>query len=714
MYNLNPQKPIGHKPGQDFVNTDDPYGLKLGIITRVDEVNMKADVKILTGGGDRFEVDITQAMAGPRSFWGGVPEENSLVLLGYRRRHKNLQEAIILGYFSVANRSGLRFDPVSPDDPSVMDEEAADLFGRAVRRKRLKLRPGDVGGMSSDGAEFVLSKDVRMVNRAGDLFELRDAERTLVMQSIHRVDSVAGVYKLSGPTRRGAFWLPEDIFQEGKIPPEFSGLDELQNAGPGVEPGGPYKFVNQDGIPLDVINDANEFPPVTYANGRRYFYAGTMPAANVEDVTVGAEAFTEDRLEMSHTTDMSQEVRDEIDGFQMDRRQVYIERVLGTVVGNDPFTTMGQRQYGRVLKPKIFEDFFQTSKAKFTLEEVDRNPLQRDTDVLTSAGAALFKLVRPNPPDGEFAVSVNKQGKLFMHIPASTTDKYSSGENGVSAEINADGAIKARFGASQPSRVSMHLTLDGGIVAEIGSMASGASVDIRYRGAFQMRYEGTDSDGIAFNESVVGHRQAAVTGNSLEQVNGSKTTSVSGGYIMEADNVNVNSFGGYTGNYGSYNVLVAGKTQYNHALAVLENIVMGGKISTILAGGLVQNVMSGAMTYNVMGGATTFNNAAGAYAVSVGAGAISITTGSGAIAITTGAGAMSLAASGAVSITAGLAMNLSAATLISLASPQVLVGGPSAALGVCRGATMMPPGSPSLDYITGLPLMGSAAFRSLL
>jgi hypothetical protein len=93
-----PNRPLGTIPNKSFVDGDDPYGIKIGVITRVDEINMKADIRVLTGGGNRIEVDLTQGIAGPRSFWGGVPELNSLVLLGYRRRHKNLREACILGY----------------------------------------------------------------------------------------------------------------------------------------------------------------------------------------------------------------------------------------------------------------------------------------------------------------------------------------------------------------------------------------------------------------------------------------------------------------------------------------------------------------------------------------------------------------------------------------------------------------------------------------
>jgi hypothetical protein len=100
--------------------------------------------------------------------------------------------------------------------------------------------------------------------------------------------------------------------------------------------------------------------------------------------------------------------------------------------------------------------------------------------------------------------------------------------------------------------------------------------------------------------------------------------------------------------------------------------------------------------------------------VTVGAGAMSFTTGAGAVTLSTGAGAMSLTAgAGAMSLTSGLAMNLTAGLAISLLAPQILFGGPAAVLGVVRGLPAMPPGAPSLDYITGLPLMGSALVRSI-
>ncbi len=98
----------------------------------MDEVNLKADLKVITGGGERFEIDLTQGLAGPRSFWGGVPEVNSIVIVGYRRIHKQIHDAVILGYIPTGNHSGLRFDPFSPDNPAEVSPEDAELYAESI------------------------------------------------------------------------------------------------------------------------------------------------------------------------------------------------------------------------------------------------------------------------------------------------------------------------------------------------------------------------------------------------------------------------------------------------------------------------------------------------------------------------------------------------------------------------------------------------------
>lgn len=720
-----PKHPSGTVPGKDFVNISDPSGLKVGIITRVDEVNMKADIRVITGGGDRFEIDLTQGMAGPRSFWGGIPEENSVVIVGYRRVHKQLNDAVILGYIPHGNRAGLRFDPFSVGDPTDISADEAELyastFGAIQRFKRLNLRPGDVGGMSSSGSEFVLSKDARMVNRAGDTLELRDADRTFVSQAIHRVESDGGIRRISGPLRRGEFFLPPDILQaDGKTlkdpTADYFGRDELQNAGPGVGAGTDAKFANTDGVLLDIFNDTNEFPPVTYSNGRRVHFPATTPGVNFEDPTSGADAFVEDRLEMSHTSDLSQEVIEEIDGFTADRRPPYIERVMGTLVGNDLTSTRGQRQYGKLLKPRIFPDFLTTALGKFSLEEVNRQPTEPDLESVTQNGAFYFK-IRPPRSVGEnaFVAAVSKQGKLFLNVPASTVEDYPSGSKKISAELSLEGALKMFIGASNPDRISAHITLEGGLHLDVGRDSQGNAITTKYHSGTKTIYEGNpNADDLASSIEVRGVKKSDISGAEQKIIEGSKQTIVSGMYQMQADRLSQNATSGFSGNYGELNQMVSGKSQYRYALQVLEDIALGGKISTILAGGLTQTVVAGAITYTAVAGATSFNNPAGAWSVTVGAGAISLTTGAGAVSMTTGAGAMSFTAgAGAIAITAGLALNIVAGLAASILAPQILLGGPPAVLGVVRGVPALPPGTPTLDYITGLPLLGSALVRSL-
>jgi hypothetical protein len=797
MLHDQPKRPVGHTPGKPFTDTGDPWGMKLGLITRVDEVNMKADVKVLTGGGnDRYEIDLTQGMYGPRSFWGGIPEINSIVILGYRRRHKNLYEAMILGYIPTGQRLGYRFDPFSPVDPStVTADEAADVstfFGPTYRVKRLKLRPGDVGGMSAAGAELTLTKDVRLYNRAGDFFELRDTDRTLVASSIHRVENESGITRISGPIRRGAYYTYPDILQPtatttgtsttatsttqtliqsataqafapgattvgsatpsvasvtastaattaqiqagqaaaaasasgtntatttATIPsttnlPPYYGAYVYQAAGPGF-PGGSNKFADANGNLLDVFNNITEFPSTTYSNGRQVYLSNTYPGVNLEDPTngAGAEAFTEYRLEVDHTSDLTQQVREEIDGFAIAPRAPYIEHVLGTTVGNDTTASDGQRLYNRVTKPKIFDEFTSGySAGVFTMEEVPRSPTD-DLEVYTTAGAYLLAIHPPHvvSPEDYFACAVSKQGKVFLNVPGSTVERYSDGTKNVSVEANLKGALKAFIGAAAPSNTSINLTCEGGITANIGSNSDGRAIDITYHSSVQAQYQGTpDTDDVALTENVSGAKQTFCSGISTENVAGQKTSTVNGGYQIFTDRLSIAANSGYSINASDYSGTIGGKTQFNYALAVVENIVVGGKISTVLAGGLITTVAAGAIVTTAAAGAMT-DTVGGAYALTSG-GAAAINAG-GAITQTAG-GAVSVNAGAAASITAGMAATVTAGVAVSLVAPQVLLGGPAATWGIARGTPMLPPGAVSLDWITGLPLQGCSVSRS--
>lgn len=719
---------MGKTLGHQFA-TDD-YSIKIGIITRVDEVNFKADVKVLSGSStERQEIPLTQAQFGPRSFWGGIPEVNSLVVLGYRRVQSKIHEVNILGYLPTAIRTSNRFDPVAPEDSGAVDpsslKEFRSLFGTTTRFKRLNMKPGDVGGMSSDGSEFVLSKDLRMMNRAGDLFELRDSDRTAVQSSIHSVETQAGIRRIAGPIRRSAFFLPGDIFEEGNIlksedtEPPYYGRDALEQAGPGPSAGVEPRYSNSStGQVLDIFNDFSSYPAVVYSSGKRVHYPPTIRGVSVDDLDEAADAFTEDRMEMSHTSDLTQEVLEEVDGFSIDRRLPYIERVYGTLVGNTLNSTDGQRQYAQVLKPKIFEDFFSKRPGKFSLNSVDRKVTSPDIEVNTSAGAYMLRIRPPygiSGQDGAYVHAVSKQGKAYLQIPGSKVEDTTTGPTNVSAEVNLLGALKAYFGASNPDRISAYLTFEGGVHLDIGRDSQGNAVTVQYHSGVKTIADGNpNQDDVAVDQEIRGTKQLNLTGRELKSIDGTRTATISGRDRVDADRINHNAFSGYSINAGSMSQMISGKTQINYAQQYQEKVALGGKTSTILAGGDTQTIIAGSKSTTVAAGSTTFTNPAGSFTATVGTGSYSVSVGTGSITMSTGAGAVSVTAgAGALSLTSGLSMNLTATVAINMMAPQYLVGGPAAVLGVCRGTPAMPPGSPSLDIITNIPLFGSAVFRSI-
>lgn len=722
-----PKRPWRYKAGDEFVDNDgNVEGMRVGVVQRVDEINMKADVKIITGQGYRTDVEISQAMCGPRNFWGGLPEIGALVMIGFRKTStkNDLADAVILGYLPTGNRMGLRYDPFAPSDPNAVDPEDSaeykEQFGEPMRYKRFKMSPGDVGGMSSSGSELLLNRSVNLVNRAGDLIELRDEERTLVTQSIHRFDNEAGVRRYSGPVRRQVFWIPPEVVttkDDGtkvlkSVTEGYYGRDDFQAIGPGAA-GADTKFANANGELHENFNNATLFPPVTYSNGKTVFYPSTMPSVSLEgdpDEGAGA-AFTEVRTEIAHDTELVQEVHTEIDGFCPNPRAPYIEHVLGTVIGNDAYSTQGMRQYGQALRPQMWTHGKAQTAGKFSLETISRG-VNGDLDVRTSAAAFLFRI---NPVEAKddgvpFAVAVQKQGKLFVQVPKPSNESYGDNVKGISADINLLGALKLFLGKSSPTSTSLHAKLDGGIKATIGrNTDTGNSLDIVFTGPVKNNYVGaTDSQGNGLSTNVSGKYSVTVSGDKNIQTGGSVNIVANGGATTKADKIVHQAISGYTINASGFQKTVTGMTYLTYAQLKTETIATGGELKNVMAGAVIETVAAGAKSVTVNGALTTQVTAA----ITETSGAAIAQTSGAAFTVTAGA-AYSLAASAAVSITAGALLTQTAPAGISLVSTNIMLGGPPAVLGVVRATPALPPGTPTLDYITGLPLLGSAGVRSL-
>ena len=699
----------GTIPLRDF--SHDRHDTFLGLIVRVDEVMMKCDVKSFNPPGYYYEVELTQAMAGHRSFWGGIPETNSLVVCGWRWTHKNTKNLVILGYHPVANRTGMRFDPFSATDPSqVFDDERSQhdkFFGKTFRTKRLMLRPGDVGGMSSSGSELVLSKDVRITNRAGDLLELRDAERSLVTQSIHRVHQDGAVHLTSGPIRRAATFLPTGLLgSANSFDPQYAGLDDLQTMGPTNG-----RYVDSTGKAAGFLNNFASFPPTTLANHRQYHYVGTSQGVAWEDLENGGTvlAYTEHRKEFRHVTSGTQEVLGEIDGFDADRPQRYIEQVFGTIVGNDPNGMPGLLQYGKILKPSVFKTFQDNLAGSFELSEANRAiGGQDESDTL--AGAYMFRLNPPSSPftNAPFVMAVQKQGKVLVSIPGSNQENQKT--KNISLEANLAGALKAYVGAANPDRVSIHLTTEGGVVLNIGSDQDGNCITTNYRGAVKSSYEFENPDGVSHSVAVRGNDEMSITGNQKIEVGATYSLNATGAIQLNGSNVTLNALNNYTVNAAAKNLTVSGKTQHQYAESVTEKIATGGFDRTVLLGDHKTTLGAGTHATSVLVGNTEFTNTLGDFKVDIGAGSFGVSIVAGNITMTTLVGNVAMTGT-SIGLTSTTTATITAAASIALTAPIVMIGIP-ATFGVVRGAPMMPPGSPSLDLILGIPLQGSTVILS--
>jgi hypothetical protein len=375
------------------------------------------------------------------------------------------------------------------------------------------------------------------------------------------------------------------------------------------------------------------------------------------------------------------------------------------------------RAYGKVLRPEIWSSFEAAGPGKFLMSEVERAG-RGDVETLTSAAGFLFRMWSPYgaEDDNPFAVAVEKQGKLYVNVPKPTVERYPD-DGGVSVEANILGALKLFLGATNKNNTSVQAFCDGGIRAEIGrNKDTGNSLDLIFHGGVSTEYRSLvgNEEGYAKFDNVQGSMGVGVSGDLNESIQGARNTTVSGGYVIQADRLNLNAFQGLGLNVGQLDVLVAQKSQYQYALAVLETVVAGGKVSTILAGGLVENVAAGGAALNVAAGGVLHTVGGGGYGINVGAGGMTVTVGAGAVAITAAAGAVAITAGAAITLTASLAITLTAAASVMLTAPLVQLGGPTAILGVCRGVPSLPPGVPTLDIITNIPLLGALTVLSNL
>lgn len=681
-----------------------------GRIVSIDYETMVCTVRYDTGTGQRDDVPIpSSGGSGPRSWAGIIPEVGSKVILGWSKVGSRGYEPHIIQFMTPGVFSSREFELFSSIDPDLREaalaqdptlEDDPDFGMNPVRLKLRKAYPGDFLASASGGADLLLDRDVLLTNRAGTEIRLRDADQTAILQTLNYFENSAAGYIKRGLITRNAFNLLPDlgfddtfgIFARETNPTAFDLLvsygilkpDGTKNFPPELDDLYPY-MVTPDGIRQSFIHHGE-----TDKNW-----------ISVQD------CYIEDRIELRHTSNGVMDVTDVGDGFQMDRFDPFITDVKGTVVGNNPYSEEGRSLYKQILTMSLFdhqENVWNSGiKPKFT--SVDT--LTRGTnDADTLALARLFTIKCPSNSNS-FTFGITKEGRTFLYVPASTGN-----DRGKSIDVYTSGKVRCAFGADPNDGVSLDMSCSGGMKLDLGRDIKGNSIDVRFNGMVSTTYVGNDSNGLARKTTVGGSDYEAISASKFKSVNGTDAEIIGGNKIIEAQAISFNAgFGGIKlKSSGDVDDTILGKRVYKIAQLQQENYALG-RTSFTLLGAQSSTVLAGSDTRTVVAGNISDSVGTGNMSLFVGAGNLSLGVGAGNASFTTGAGAITMAtALGAATVASTALTTITSAAIAQIIAPLMRLGAiptSAAVLGIPG-----PPGVPMLDYITGLPLIGSANIQT--
>jgi hypothetical protein len=354
--------------------------------------------------------------AGARHFIGALPEPGDICVIGWTS--SDSKTPIILTYMPSGVGSGEEWSPVQSFLPTEVDlnpqtqAHYEGIYGR-YRHKMRSMRPGCICLSSSQGSDIMMDESVLITNRRATEIRLRDQDQAIVFRSLQQFHAMGGARVYAGMVQRDAQLLPSRMFSDGTNWTAGIQVDEdgdplsPEALGSSPSPQGslsPHRvFLRSDatlpfpdsGISIDTnvdpysflarglfigydgyILDASRGVPDAEYGGKPMWRVAIDP--NPENNTLptnsataldssDSDTLTEYRIELDHSWDGTLPVTEQTDGFDADRlpsdsKQVtamsnagpYLQWVLGSVVGNDPYTQQGRQLYGLPLTPQIF------------------------------------------------------------------------------------------------------------------------------------------------------------------------------------------------------------------------------------------------------------------------------------------------------------------------------------------------------------------------
>lgn len=494
---------------------DQTYALGVATLVRVDYEKFEATLRIETG--ETFEnvpIPITFPAAGNRHFLGALPMVGDGCVIGWGMQESGrTRQPYILGWLIGGVTAGHDWwptQPVGPDEFALPPKERTKWEGIAdrIRHKLRHMRPGEIVASSGQGADLVLNEGVIIANRRGNEIRLRDQDQALIVRSLQQFHAGAGFRIYGGMIQRDGFFLPTSMVSDGVdwaapqqldedgVPLDQFALDASDiaagflsphkiflrdaNGDPesGIEPDAnldPYVFLQQ-GLFIDALGRVTGKVTSDAVYGGKSLYRLSTANTNAA-IDEQADAFSEFRIEVSHTSDGTLPVTEQTDGFDADRlpdavpritsalntsiNAPFIEWVMGTVVGNDPFSLAGKPLYGVPLRPVVFSGEARAPKLTSGLGSP-----------VTEHAAAMFKITPPlDPAATPTWWTATKDGRLQMSVAGSGTS--------FSAEAAFGFGLRLGAGATQDGE-SFRLDTDGRIYlhASRGDNATGRGIEM--------------------------------------------------------------------------------------------------------------------------------------------------------------------------------------------------------------------------------------------
>ncbi len=515
----------------DTANPEKHWGLGIARVMQLDYEGMMVTLRILAGAsGDdpRAPVPLVFPGVGSRHFFGAMPQVGDVCVVGWAVQEslkQTVRTPVILGWMVPGVWPGRDWMTASEFGANEMEytPRQKDVLKGTFLRKRHKLRhiqPGNIVASSAQGSDLVLDESVSLANRRGNEFRLRDQDQAAVTRALQRFDTLAGVRAYHGMVQRDANFLLPTMVSDGR---DWAGKKQrgddglpIPQAGIPLDPATPEKFLTPArtmGKQLDdngnlitglfTFNEhidpysfllrggfvdesgfvVNSKPSSDGIYGGKTIYrvaADSGGNAAVSDVAT----LTEYRVEVTHTSDGRLPVTEQTDGFDAERLPLsdpdtpggtpnapFIEYVMGSVVGNDPFTDKGRKSYGLPLVPKVF------TGAGVAAPRLDPAPrtvsAKTDSDPapMSEHAATLFKL---SPIDGGTPTwwSVNKKGQFkgFISGPRKEPSVELALSGGLTLGIGGRLTLNMQGGFEfvTKSKNSLHLSSDEGPVTIYG------------------------------------------------------------------------------------------------------------------------------------------------------------------------------------------------------------------------------------------------------